>query len=213
MTNLDSILKSRDITVPTKVHIVKAMVFPVVMYRYEGWTVKKAECWRIDAFEMWSWRRLFERPLDSKDIKSVNLKENQPWIFIAQTDAEAEASIFWLPYAKRWLIGKDPDAGKDWSKKRRGQQRMRWLDGITDSMDINLSKFQEILKDREARRTAAHGVAKSWAQLSDWMTTTTSMDEVWVGERWREVKCLWLFVAVMTMTVNIVSSHGLFWWP
>ena len=118
MTNLDSILKSRDITVPTKVHIVKAMVFPVVMYRYEGWTVKKAECWRIDAFELWSWRRLFERPLDSKDIKSVNLKENQPWIFIARTDAEAETLILWLPHAKSWLVGKDSDAGRDWGQEK-----------------------------------------------------------------------------------------------
>ena len=113
MTNLDSILKSRDITLPTKVHLVKAMVFPVVMYGCESWMIKKAEHQRIDAFELWCWRRL-ESPLDCREIKPVNPKGNQSWIFIGRTDSEAEAPILRLTDAKNWLIGKNPDAGKDW---------------------------------------------------------------------------------------------------
>ena len=131
MTNLDSILKSRDMTWPTKVHVLKAMVFPVVMYRCESWTVRKAECQRIDAFELWCWRRL-ESPLDSKEIQRLNPKENQSWIFIGRTDAEAEIPIIWQPDAKKWLIEKDLMLGKIEGRSRKGWQRMRWLDGITD---------------------------------------------------------------------------------
>ena len=120
MTNLDRILKSRDITLPTKVHLVKAMVFLVVMYECEGWTIKKSELWRIDAFLIWCWRRHFESPLNCKEIKPVNPKGNQPWIFIGKTDAEAEAPILWSPDAKNWLIGKDPDAGKGWGQEEKG---------------------------------------------------------------------------------------------
>ena len=112
MTNIVSILKSREITLPTKVHLVEVMVFPVVMYGCESWTIKKAEYWRIDAFELWCWRTL-ESPLDCK-IKPVNPKGNHSWIFIGKTDAEAKAPIFWPPGAKNWLIWKDPVAGKDW---------------------------------------------------------------------------------------------------
>ena len=119
MTNLDSILKSRDVTLPTKVCLVKAMVFPVVMYGCESWPIKKAECQRTDAFELWCCRRL-ESPLVCKEIKSVNPKENQSWIFIGSTDAEAEAPILWPPDGKNWLIGKDPDVGKDWRQKEKG---------------------------------------------------------------------------------------------
>ena len=121
MTNLDSILKSRDIILPTKVHLVKAMVFPVVMYRCESWTIKKAEHHRIDALEQWCWRRL-ESPLDSKEIKPVNPKGNQFWIFLGRTNAEAEAPILWQPDAKSQLIGKVPDAWKDWGQKEKGEK-------------------------------------------------------------------------------------------
>ena len=118
MTNLDSILKSRDNTLPTKVHLVKAMVFPEVMYGCESWTVKKAEHWRIDAFELWCWRRL-ESPLDCKEIHLVHPKGDQSWVFIGRTDAEAETPILWPPDVKRWLIWKDPDAGKDWGQEEK----------------------------------------------------------------------------------------------
>ena len=110
ITKLDSILKSRDITLPTKVRLVKAVVFPLVIYGCESWTIKKAECWRIDAFELWCWRKL----LDCKDIKPINPKGNQCWIVLGRTDAEAKTPVDWPPEAKNWLIGKAPDAGKDW---------------------------------------------------------------------------------------------------
>ena len=114
MTNLDSIFENRDITLPTKVRLVKAMVFPVVTYGCESWTVKKAEHWRIDAFELWCWRRLLKSPLDCKEIKPAHLKGNQSWVFFGRNDAKAQTPVLWLPHAKSWLIGKDSDAGRDW---------------------------------------------------------------------------------------------------
>ena len=120
MTNLDSILKSRGITLSTKVCLVKAMVFPVVMYGCESWTLKKAECWRIDAFELWCWRRLLRVPWTAGRSNQSILKGNQSWVFIGRTDAEAEALILWPPDAKSWLIWKDPDAGKDWTREENG---------------------------------------------------------------------------------------------
>ena len=119
MTNLNSILKSIDITLPTKVRLVKAMVFPVVMYGCENWTIKKAECRRIDAFELCCWRRL-ESPWDCKDMQPVHPKGDQSWVFTGRTDAEAETTILWLPDAKNRLIGKDPDAGRDWGQEAKG---------------------------------------------------------------------------------------------
>ena len=129
MTNLDSILKSRDSTLSTKVHLVKAKVFAVVMYGCENWTVKKAECWRIDAFKLWCWRRIFfffflektlESPLDCKKIHPVHSKGHQSWVFIGRTDVEAETPILWLPDEKSWLIWKDPGVGKDWKWEEKG---------------------------------------------------------------------------------------------
>ena len=143
LTNLDRVLKSGDITLLTKVWIVKAMVFPVVMYGCESWTIKKAEHRKIDAFELWCWRRLFESPLDCKEIKPVSPKGSQSWVFIGRTDAEAETPILWPPDAKNWLdsFEKTLMLGKIEGGRRRDWQRMRWLDGITDSKDMGLSKL------------------------------------------------------------------------
>ena len=120
MINRHSILKSRDITLPTKVHLVKAMVFPVVMYECESWTIKKVECQRIDAFKLWCWRRLLRVPWTARRSNQTILKEISPEYFIGRTDAKAETPILWPPNAKNWLIWKDPDAGKDWRQEEKG---------------------------------------------------------------------------------------------
>ena len=139
MTNLDSVLKSRDITLPTNVCLVKAMVFPVVMYGCEIWTIKlRTKTW---CFWTVGLEKTLESPLDCKEIEPVDPKRNQSWIFFGRTDAQAEAAILWPPDVKNWLIGKAPDAGKDCRQRRRGWQRMRWLDGITDLMGMSLHKL------------------------------------------------------------------------
>ena len=120
MANLDSILKSRDITLPTKVCLVKAMAFPVVMYGCKSRTIKKTECWRIDAFELWCWKKTLKSPLDCKEIQPVHPKGDQSWVFIGRTDVEGETPILWPPDAKSWLIWKDPDAENDWGQEEKG---------------------------------------------------------------------------------------------
>ena len=134
ITNLDSILKSRDITLPAKIHLVKAMVFPVVMYGCESWTIKQAESQRIYVFELWCWRRPLKSPLDCKEIQPVHPTRNQSWIFTGRTDAEAETLILWPPDVKNWLTSKDPDPGKDWKWEKgtiEGEMvgEHHWLDG------------------------------------------------------------------------------------
>ena len=172
MTNLDSILKSIDITLPTKVRLVKSMVFPVVMYGCESWTIKKADCQRIGAFAVCGVEKTLQSPLNCKEMKPVDPKGNQSWIFIGKTDAEAETPILWLPDAKSWLTGKDLDTGKDW----RQEKGMTEDEMVGWHHRLNGHEFEYAPrdgKDREAWHTAVHGVAKSLTQLSGWATTKT----------------------------------------
>ena len=181
MTNLDSTLKSRDITLSTKFRLVKAMVFPVVMYGCESWTVKKAECWRIDALELWCWRKLLRVPWTARRSNQSILKEISPGCSLEGLMLKLKLQYFGHLMGRTDSFEKTQMLGKIDGGRRRGRQRMRWMDGITDLMDMSLSKLRELVMDKKGWCAAVHGVAKSQTRLSDW----TELKKTMGLPRWR----------------------------
>ena len=178
----DSIFKSRDITFPTKVHLVKAMVFPVVMYGCESWTLKKGDRRRIDAFELWCWRRLLRVPWTARRSNQSILKEISPGCSFEGLMLKLKLQYFGHLMRKADSLEKTKILGKIEGKRKRGPQRMRWLDSITDSMDMKLTKLQETAKGRDARQAAVHGMAKSWTRLND-STIITAKQLAWTLQK------------------------------
>ena len=172
ITNLDSILKCRDITLLTKVRLVKAMVFPVVMYGCDSWTIKKAEQWQIDAFELWHWRRLLRVPWTARRSNQSILKETSPECSLEGLMLKRKLQYFGHLMRRTDSLAKILMLGKIEGRRRRGQQRIRWLDGITGPMDMSLGKLWEFVMDREAWLAVTHGITKSWTRVTEWLNWT-----------------------------------------
>ena len=191
MTNLDSIFKSRDITLPTKVHLVKAMVFPVVMCGCESWTMKKAEHWRIDAFELWCWRRLLRVPWTARrSNQSILTSWSQSWVFVGRTDAEAETPILWPSHAKSWLIGKDPDAGRHWGQEEKGMT------------EDEMAGWHHRLNAHEFRWTPGVGDGQGGlACCNSWGCKELDTTE---GLNWTELKNYWNFICWFVLLIYVV---------